>query len=226
MNKTLEMNDDQRSIDIPLYERITTEIVTLIKTAAKEDLADFESEVSNIERVQKIRHSYASRLEEKKAHLETERSITGSNADIVESLQRRRNLEREIAEVELSIKELDTEFWPVPVKAADIARERITQHLGPIVFEMKNKYQAQLDALFLESIAIMEAFRNAVYDLSHKPEFRGITGEVSNSLTSFDLNILLFNKMNDLHLSFGMMPETKTNKHYQAVICFKEQVNQ
>jgi len=216
MNKGLEKNDDQ------LCDRIALEIITRIKTAAKEELAAFELAKANIEKLRGISEKFASQLEEKKASLEAERSALAPGVDIVESLQRRRNLEREIAEVELSMKEFDIEFWPVAVKAADDAREAITQLLAPIIFEMKQDYQARLDALFLESIALMAGFRDAVYHIDHKPEFGNIRGLLS-TLTSFDLNTLLYKKMTDLRLSFGMMPEKITDKRYQVFVDFKEQ---
>jgi len=224
MNKRPEKNDDQSSVDIPLCDRIATEIATITKTAAKESLAAFESATANIEKLRGISQEYASQLEEKKARLETERSATGINIDIIESLQRRRNLEREIAEVELSMKEFDTEFWPVAVKAEDDARKKITEHLAPIISEMKQDYQAQLDALFLESIAIMEAFRDAVYHISHKPEFSDLGGSRAATLTSFDLNKVVFNQMNKLNMGFGIiMPKEIDNKPYQVVVYRKEQ---
>lgn len=184
MEKT---NEKSESKVVCLCELIMNKIITEMSRVAAPDITAFKVATDKSDEVLALRASYTKQLDEKKAVLKKEKAInTGSSTDIKTSLEKRRRLEAEARDIELSIIELTEQFLPGAEAAIKEAREKIYKELYPTIVKTKKEYETQLEALFLEAGNIMAAFEKALFLLSDKPEFLDLTG-VLVSLREFDL---------------------------------------
>jgi chaperonin GroEL (HSP60 family) len=131
-----------------LSQKMAEEMISALRSASSSDFDVFKSEMESLESIKGMRADFLTQLEDKQVALTKQKMIsTGSKAAIKFNLETRRRLEREIAEIESSVSELDKEFLPaVEANIKDIS-EKISLTLMSAIVEGKKPYQIRFNEI-------------------------------------------------------------------------------
>lgn len=166
----MNQKDESRK-EVSLPEKICDEINAEVKRTGSGVVADFEKVMLKLNGVENLRAKYEGLLAEKKIECEMEKSKIIDVANIENILTTRRNLEREIIELEDLISTIANESLPQINDEIKIVTEKMQDVVFDAVAKVKLKYQAEIDVMFLECNKILSAFHAVFYLLCQDPKF-------------------------------------------------------
>jgi hypothetical protein len=181
-------SEESSKKEISLCESMVDQIITETRRLASDDIVAFESAIARREEVTVLQAKYRTELAALEEALKKEKT-TAPSKNIKDSLDKRRKLEHDISDLNLSIADLENQFIPPAEASIKEARDTIYASLWPIILKTKKSYQVQLDELFAAGNLIMAEFSKAVLMVSNMPEFntRNLTESIQKDmLTDFN----------------------------------------